>query len=158
MTETTVESRLQRLEDVEAIKVLKADYCFSVDQGDTDRLISLFRHDAVWHAPGIGRYEGKDAIEKFFHSLPDMMRFWLHMVMNPLITVNGAEAQGRWYLLEPNTLKNGTPVWGAARYEERYRRQQGEWLFQEIELLPIFWSPYEDGWEKTRNLFDTDAS
>ncbi len=151
----TVEDRLLRLEDIEGIKSLKAEYCFSVDDGSHERLMSLFVDDAVWHAAGIGRYEGKDAIDKFFRSLPEMMRFWLHMVTNPQITLEGDRARGRWYLLEPNTLKDGRPVWGAARYEERYvRRENGEWAFQEIELIPIFWTPYEDGWEKTPNLFD----
>ena len=149
----SVDRRLGILEDVEAIKSLKAAYCFGVDDRDVDAVVSLFCDDGVWHAPGIGRYEGRAALEKFFASLPEMMRFWLHMVMNPQITVDGDTARGRWYLIEPNTTRDGGAVWGAGRYEERYRRTDAGWRFAEVELVPLFWTPYEDGWAKTPNLF-----
>ncbi len=152
----TIDQRLGLLEDIEAIKSLKAEYCFGVDDNDIDRVVALFLDDALWHAPGIGRYEGRDAIDKFFRTLPEMMRFWLHMVMNPQIHVEGDRARGRWYLIEPNTTHDGQAVWGAGRYEERYRRREGRWFFEEVELLPIFWTPYDEGWAKTRNLFDPD--
>jgi len=158
MSNGNIESRLQHLEDVEAIKLLKANYCFGVDQRRLDDLADLFLEDAVWHMPGVGRFEGKAAIKEFFGELPEMMSFWMHMVVNPLITVEGDEAQGRWYLLEPTTLKDGTAAWASGRYEQRYRRSNGQWLFEEIELLPIFWSPYEDGWAKTPNLLDKGTS
>ena len=44
-----LEARLRRLEDIEALKQLKAQYCAACDDGyDADRLASLFTEDAVW--------------------------------------------------------------------------------------------------------------
>ncbi len=154
VNDTAFEERLRDLEAVEAIQALKADYCYRVDAGDAPGVAARFLEDAVWHAPGIGRYEGRAAIEKFLASLPEMMRFWLHLVTNPLIEVTGDTARGRWYLIEPNTLKDGRAVWGTGRYEERYRRRDGQWYFEEVALLPAFWSPYDKGWAALPNLFD----
>lgn len=158
MADDRLDQRVRILEDIEAIKSLKADYCFGVDENDPDAVAALFLDDAVWHAPGIGRFEGRETIRKFFGGLPEMMRFWLHMVMNPQISVDGDSARGRWYLIEPSTLRNGEAVWGAGRYQERYRRVGGRWFFEEIELIPIFWSPYDQGWAKVPNIFDELAS
>lgn len=152
--DTELEARVRQLEDVEAILGLKAAYCYGVDDCDPERVAELFTEDAVWQAPGIGRFEGRDAILKFFQSLPEMMRFWLHLVMNPRIEVSGDTARGEWYLIEPNTLRDGRAVWGTGRYRERYRRRGGRWYFEEIELLPVFWTPYGAGWVAVPNLFD----
>ena len=41
-----IEARLRRLEDIEAIKRLKARYCAACDDGyDPDRLAALFTED-----------------------------------------------------------------------------------------------------------------
>jgi len=154
MAESGLEARVRRLEDVEAIKILKAEYCYGVDANEPERVARLFTEDALWHAPGIGRFEGRDAILKFFRSLPEMMRFWLHLVMNPQIEVSGDSARGQWYLIEPNTLRDGRAVWGTGRYQERYRRVAERWYFDEVELLPVFWTPYDKGWAEVPSLFD----
>ena len=154
--------RLSRLlsyiveQSLDGAETLKAQYCFAVDQRRWDEFLELFLEDAVWEMPDIMRFEGKAAIKDFFAGLDEMMSFWMHMVVNPLITVDGDEAQGRWYVLESNTVKDGPAIWGAGRYEERYRRSNGQWLFQEIKLLPIFWSRYEDGWAKNPNILAGD--
>ena len=60
--------RLQVLEDIEAIKKLKARYCAYCDQSyDADGLAALFTADALWDGGEIlGRHEGREAIRTFF--------------------------------------------------------------------------------------------
>jgi len=149
-----LEKRVQTLEDIEAIKKLKARYYGYCDAGyDADGLISLFTDDAVWDGGSFGRYEGRKAIYDFFAGVSKLLPFALHYVMNPQIDVEGDRASGRWYLLEPCTFAQGSQaVWGAAYYEDRYVKVGGAWKFQEVKLTSSFWTPYEQGWAKKRSV------
>ena len=156
MSSRSLEERLQVLEDVEALKKLKARYCLAVDARDAERVVSLFTADAVWDGGSFGRYEGTDAIRSFFRSVPERLSFFVHYVSNPLIEIDGDRATGTWYLLEPCTFAEGDrAVWGSARYEERYRRAGGAWKFEEMRLVSLFWTPYEAGWVKKRFIQDS---
>jgi hypothetical protein len=69
-----LERRLQVLEDAEAIRKLKARYAALCDsQYDADGIAMLFTEDALWESPGLGRFEGREAIRKFLPgSLSDL--------------------------------------------------------------------------------------
>ena len=143
--------RLKVLEDIEEIKVLKRRYCAYCDDFDADRIASLFTEDAVWDGGTRGRMEGREQIRSEFQRAPQWMTFAVHMVMNPIIEVNGDTAKGTWYLFQPNTLADGNrAIWGSARYDEDYVRVDGHWMFQNLRLTSNFWTPFDEGWVKTR--------
>ena len=51
MATETLEERLQRIEDIEAIRLLKHRYCaFCDDNYDADGIAALFTENAVWDA------------------------------------------------------------------------------------------------------------
>lgn len=129
-------ARLARLEDIEAIRVLKADYCAACDANhDPQRVGALFTEDAVWEAPGISRAEGRPAIEAYMQSVRDsagLLRS-AHNVFNPRIEVNGDEATGHWRLVMLATLKPGgvyQRIIGS--YDERYRRTDDGWRISSL--------------------------
>ncbi len=153
----TVEARIQRLEDVERIGQLKAQYCYCVDDGRIDELMERFTDDAVWDGGPMGRFEGREAIRAFLVGLPQQLSFYLHWVTNPQIEVDGDDATGTWYLIEPCTARGRRgerAIWGAGRYEERYVREEGVWKFRELRLTPVFWTPFDQGWAERRSVFD----
>ena len=143
-----IAQRVQTLEDVEAIKKLKARYCAGADERDEDKFVGCFTEDAVWDGGNFGHYEGKAAIREFFGTIPQVLSFAIHYVMNPRIEVNGDKASGYWYLLEPCTMLEGgeQAVWGVAKYEEEYARVDGEWKIRNLILAPECWTPFEQGW------------
>jgi uncharacterized protein (TIGR02246 family) len=145
-----LEHRIGVLEDVEAIKRLKYRYADACDRGyDADTLAELFTEDAVWDGGLFGRHEGREAIRRFFQGVSSDIVFALHYMLNPVITVDGDRAEGTWYLFQTCTFAEGnTPIWGAARYEEEYRRVDGEWKFFRLKLISSFWTPFAEGWVK----------
>jgi len=141
--------RIQVLEDIEAIKKLKARYCAYCDNNyDADGLASLFTEDAIWDGgERLGRSAGREAIRSFFQGSPKRLPFAIHHVTNPFIEVQGDTATGRWYLFQPCTrAAENRAVWLAARYEEEYVRVGGEWKFRHMRIFPAFYTPYDKGW------------
>ena len=52
----------------------------------------------------------------------------MHYMTNPIISVDGDEANGEWYLFQTTTFaQNNTPILGAARYADQYQRVDGTW-------------------------------
>ena len=118
-----LERRLKVLEDIEEIKVLKRRYCaYCDDNYDVDGLISLFTEDAAWDGGIRGKNEGREEIRKFFQNAPQRLPFAIHMVLNPIIEVNGDTANGTWYLFQPCTFADGNrAVWGSRPLRRRVR-------------------------------------
>jgi ketosteroid isomerase-like protein len=147
---TDLERRIRALEDIEAIKQLKYRYADACDRGyDADTLADLFTEDAIWDGGVFGRYDGQDAIRNYFRGVSSDIVFAMHYMMNPIIEVDGDQARGAWYLFQTCTFAEGnTPILGAAKYAERYQRVHGPWKFRHLQLISIFWTPYEEGWVK----------
>ena len=66
MSASGLEQRIAQLEDIEAIKKLKANYCLHVDHANEEGWVALFTEDAVWDSDKFGRFEGREAIRAFY--------------------------------------------------------------------------------------------
>src|SRR3954469_20662713 len=83
-----IERRLQVLEDAEAIRNLKARYAALCDtQYDADGIAMFFTEDALWESPGLGRFEGREAIRNFFRGASEIFSFAIHFSLNGHIEV-----------------------------------------------------------------------
>lgn len=150
MTIEELALRITTLEDIEAIKKLKARYCAVCDNDhNPDEIVKLFAPDGIWEGDGIGTHQGHAAIRALFEGFRARISFSQHNVMNPTIEVNGDRAHGSWYFLGPFTFRKGNrAIWMAARYEEDYVRIGGEWKFQHLRAIGRMAAPYETGWAK----------
>jgi ketosteroid isomerase-like protein len=150
--------RIRRLEDIEAIRALKARYAYLCDTGyDPDKLAALFTEDGVWESDKFGRHVGRAAIREFFAGTSSSITFAMHYMTNPEIEVAGDDASGRWHLFQACTFaENNTPIWGSGRYFERYRRTDEGWRFRHLTLTSCFWTPFDRGWVLTRFVQDAE--
>jgi uncharacterized protein (TIGR02246 family) len=155
-----LEARVRRLEDIEAIKQLKARYCAACDDGyDPDRLAALFTEHAVWNGGRtFGVAEGREAIREHFRGASQRVTIARHQVMNPIIELDdvGDRATGQWLLFQPctNTDKDGTEqaVWLAATYTDAYTRTAEGWLIDRTDIDVAFFTPFDQGWTEQRFL------
>ena len=81
-----LEKRITRLEDIEAIKQLKARYCDICDDlHNPDRIASVFAEDGIWEGGEFGQAKGHEAIRHLFSGFRDQFSFSQHNIMNPII-------------------------------------------------------------------------
>lgn len=151
-------ARLQILEDIEAIRRLKASYCYLVDAavagdpGKWDEFMTHFVDDAWIDFEMFGRHEGKQAIGRFYRELVgSSLSYSAHMVGNPLIEVEGPTARGSWYVHVPVTIRpRNEAAWLQGRYQEEYLKVDGQWRWRSITTRFDFITPYDEGWVRTR--------
>jgi hypothetical protein len=144
-------ARITRLEDIEAIKQLKARYCdICDDDHNAQRIPEVFAANAIWEGRGIGRAEGHEEIQDLFRRFHEAISFSQHMAVNPVIDVDGGTASGTWYFFGPFTMReDNRAVWQAARYHEQYVKENGEWKILRLTVRgPRMSADYHKGWAK----------
>jgi len=148
-----LDARIERIENAEQIRCLKAHYCDLCDDGyDADALTALFTPDALWDGGELGVFEGIDRIHRFFANMPNVMSFAIHHITNSAIEVaeDNQSATGRWYLLQTATLnESNEAVWLTGRYKDELINDNGSWKFKRVNLKARFFSPYKEGWAET---------
>lgn len=143
-----LERRLTELQDIEAIKFLKAEYCDICDDAhDPDRIVGIFTEDGVWEGEGVATARGHAELRRLFERFAEQVSFSQHNVFNPRITVQGDRAHGSWNLLSPFTFREGhRAIWVAVRYEEDYVKIGGKWKIQHLRGIGRMAAPYAEGW------------
>ncbi len=144
--------RLQIVEDIEAIKKLKALYCYLCDQNyNAERITECFVEDGIWDGGSFGVFKGRAEIHEFFaHKAPKILLFAMHMVINPVIEVDGDQATGRWYIFEPVTFAEGKQAgWLAGYYHDDYVKSDGQWKYKHLRFLPYFSTHFGEPWART---------
>jgi hypothetical protein len=159
--EMSLAARVQRLEDIEAIKQLKTRYAQGADDKNQTKLpldvrMSFFSEDAVFEIEREGRperYEGRPTIREFLLKGYAAIPWSIHYMIAPIIeiTEGGQSARGSWYLLELATMphsKNGEleAVWVAGTYDDEFVKEDSVWKFKKVKLRLDLMSPYADGW------------
>jgi hypothetical protein len=85
MPQEDLAQRIQRLEDIEAIKNLKARYCLYCDDNfNVDKIVSLFTPDTEWVATSFGPFKGHDQLRDFWTNITKRLTFAIHYVSNPI--------------------------------------------------------------------------
>jgi hypothetical protein len=151
MSTSDIEKRITVLEDIEAIKILKARYCAICDDDhNPEKIASVFAEDGIWEGGDFGKAQGHQAIRKLFEGFKKLISFSQHNLMNPIIEVNGDYAKGTWYLLGPFTFREKNDArWIACRYEDDYVKINGEWKYKHLRAFIRVHAEYEKGWAKT---------
>ena len=130
----SLEQRIGVLEDIEAIKQLKARYWFACDRRDLDTLTDCFVRDGLLIDFGfIGQFTDLDAFVSLFSELTSSQgHLDLHHGLAPEISIiDETHASGRWrmqfQLLE--TEKEVVQFMGGY-YEDTYRKVGDDWKIE----------------------------
>jgi hypothetical protein len=130
-----LERRLQALEDLNAIKDLKARYLRACDRKQPDQMRECFvAQGARIEADGFPAFNDREGWVQLFTELavsnPNIMD--MHHGQNPQIVLTGPDsASGVWDLhFSQVNVKERTVVNMAGEYRDEYLRQDGRWLIK----------------------------
>ena len=124
-----LEARIKVLEDIEAIKKLKAKYWRSCDKKLWKELEEVFTEDATADYFPNMHFDGRKAIIQFLEGSlsPDIM-ITAHGGHSPEIEIiSDTEARGIWVLNDLVIIQPGTRMRGYGHYEEEYVKENGQW-------------------------------
>lgn len=146
--------RVQALEDIEAIKHLKAEYADACDDMyNPTRMRELFTEDAVWDGEkeGFGKHVGLDAICKFMEAAKDSLKFGVHFFLQPRIKLTSeTEAEGIYYLWQTSTMVSGKDIFLAGKEYDKYRKENGVWKMSHMVLELFYAADIKQGWKDNK--------
>ena len=145
---STLEERIGRLEDLEAIRYLDAQYCRHLDDGNWDALMDLFTDDGEFD--GLSNPKGKSEMREFFAGLAPggLTAFW-HFITNLEIDLDGDRATVRSFLWQP-CVTDGTASIAAGRYTDEAVKIDGRWLYRVKQVRFHYFGPLAEGWDENR--------
>ena len=140
-----LESRVHELEDLREIQELRFRYHIAVNERRLDDIASLFCEDGEAHFGEMGVARGRPAISDLYRTLVGDSPFIKQFIHNHVVEVAGDRATGLSYL-DARTVRDGESILVAARFDDQYLREGGNWLFRELRLTPFFVVPLSKGW------------
>lgn len=132
----------------DTIKETVYEFFYRWDEGDWAGAIDRFATEDVSFDAGVfGTADGRAAWQEWAGTVwqGSVAATW-HMIHNPIIEVDGDEANGRWRAEIPAVTVEGDAVWLQGIYEHEYRRVNGEWRCSSYTVTPSYATPYEQGW------------
>jgi|SRR5690554_1867295 len=149
----SIESRLQRLEDLEKIRKLITRFSKAADaKCDPVMLRPLFTDDATFDLRPYGCYEGADNIVASMHANVDVGFNWtLHYLISPEIELqeDSDVASCFYYLWEPAETQKADSerqaYWIGGWYDAKVRKQGDVWKFEHLKLTVKLMSAYKEG-------------
>lgn len=129
----------QQMRDEWEIRKLAMNYARTCDRGDGAGFAALFTEDAAIDGPGF-HVQGYDQLFGNPGALKQMYASTMHTVMNQTVTINGDTAEGETYCIayhvnRPDAEGKTTRLDWAIRYQDKYVRRDGKWLYTHRQLL-----------------------
>ena len=141
MNTLPLEQRIQRLEDIEAIKDLTARYSFHINKGWNNKVVhvdampAIFAEDAIWESKAMKvKAIGLEEIMKALSEGTEHSDFSMHSYSNPIIDVEGEKATGNW-LFWIGSKRNGGPANQVYMSEDiTYVRTEKGWRVKTVDV------------------------
>jgi hypothetical protein len=117
-------------EEKEQIRELLANYCFYSDAGRASAYLGLFTEDAELDLGPHGHFRGKAALKALQERKGGSPTSVRHYNTNIVISIDGAEAAVKSYVLAVNLGEQTPAMMFAGFYQDRLVKRDGTWLFQ----------------------------
>jgi SnoaL-like domain len=131
------DARIERLVDQAALRRTAELYAQGADRRDKAVWTSVMTEDCVIEAPGI-ELKGRAQIVAALDIMAQMYVSTQHRVHNQVVTIDADSARGETYsVAEHLSVADGrtTILTWAIRYQDRWRREAGQWRFAHRALV-----------------------
>ena len=153
-TQAELESKIRRLEDIEAIKKLQKAYGYYVEHMMYQEIIDCFSDSPEVILDWLeGKYLGKAGVRKYFERMKTAPADFYHQVMQIAgivdIEPEGKRARGRWYAFGGMFFPREGTVrrsFVSGIYEMGYIRERGVWKILSIKWVIPYAIRIPEGW------------
>jgi SnoaL-like domain len=128
----SIEDRVRRLEDRNAIQDLAVMYGYVMDERVVDGIPRLFTDDATLRsADGVFSATGLDEIVKTYQGRFDVLGPTNHFVHGHVVRFDDSDPDVATGIVSSHAevFRNEQPMWVALRYQDTYRRTPDGWRF-----------------------------
>jgi hypothetical protein len=168
-TAAKLETRLIKMEDIEAVKKLQRAYGYYLEHWQEEEIVELFSHspDVSVEINASGLFKGYEAIKRSFnfedhytsYGLKKAPPEFLHILIPTAgivdVDPDGKTAKGRWYGFFLGAMHRPIEtraLIGCGIWENEYIKEDGTWKFKKLFWNDIICSPLDEGWVKTPYL------
>lgn len=138
--------RVQKLEDIEAVKNLRNMYHHYINDAKYESIHTLFTPNAVCHLGYLAHYESAEQINAGFVGMRTRDRFFIKQFPHShVVEIDGDRGTGFAYL-EARYGKEGKSYLVCGKYEDVYVRRDGRWLFERMDCEFYYTVPLGVGW------------
>lgn len=136
----TLEERIQRLEDIEAIKSIMYNYTRCTDNLDVEGIAAMFTETGTFCSPALGNPTGREAIAELYGKLLPGTKSSSHMIGNQQVLFTSEKTAimhcylVAWQTFESYPVKPDCNTYG--RYElDVVKENDGEWRVQNFKIV-----------------------
>ena len=141
----SLEERIARLEDRQAIEQLTATYCFAIDDRDLDTVGSLFAPDSHFGShDGAMSARGREAIVQQFRERFSVLGASNHVAHNQVIHLDSPTRAHGMVSSHAELWRLERTMITALRYTDQYVKIDGRWMFAERLLSFMYYVPVEE--------------
>ncbi|MEH7178006.1 nuclear transport factor 2 family protein [Neobacillus vireti] len=134
--QVSLEEKIERLEAIEEIRKLIANYCHGVDKKEYDLFLNIWHKDAVFDVPHIRVGSGIEEITDMLETIKSNSKESYHHISNSVIEVNGNTASGIHDVLFGRLLANDTYSLLSGTYRDEYVKENGRWYVKKRAFTP----------------------
>ncbi|HHX81755.1 MAG TPA: nuclear transport factor 2 family protein [Pseudomonadaceae bacterium] len=155
-----LETRAERLQDLQAIKRLQRSFGYYMEEGLVDEVVGLFADNATFEFARDGMYRGKARIRDYLLALyggqsglrEGQLNEYLQLM--PVITLadDGQTAEARWRAIMLLGEYGGEALWGEGPYENAYVKEDGVWKISRLHWFQTILVPYKGGWGRHEDV------
>ncbi len=138
-------ARLDRLESIEAIRVLRMKYHEHINNLEWERVADLYTEDGVVQLDYISKWEGRARIREGFATIPTRTPLVKQFIHGHTVEIEGDNATGCAFV-EVRDARGGQSLMIAGKYDDRYVRSDGRWLISHTLFTSYFSVPVQVGW------------
>jgi uncharacterized protein (TIGR02246 family) len=140
-----LEEKVKALEDIEEIRQLHTKYIYWLSNHEFEKMVECFAEDAVEEGivPGV-KHQGKEEIAQMFREMAaNPPQKGGHMLIQPVISVDGDRAAGYWimyrliYKFKGISGGQDIDLFGPRvqrRYDMEYVKENGKWKFGKLKF------------------------
>jgi hypothetical protein len=137
--------RLDRLESIEAIRILRMRYHKHINDLEWERVAELYTEDGIVQLDYVARWEGRSRIAEGFTTIPKRTPFVKQFIHGHQVDLDGERATGCAYV-EVRDARGGQSLMIAGKYDEEYVRLDGRWFISRTMFTSYFSVPVQVGW------------